>query len=198
MRPPAFLGALDRVLQRRRRLQVDGERRAGAASTPTIERPDRRASASRARVSPRSASPAASRSPSAACAAVRRASISSRAGPRRALEVPELARDLMHRLDERRGLLLIERDLLLPLLVLQLALVRFGAQAVGPAFGLGQLDAYALEIALDLGETRRRDLLALADRAHRLARRADGDGQPFVALREEQFSHRRSSPRSRW
>ena len=158
-----------------------------AASTSRSSVPISASSASRARVSLRSASPAASRSPLAACAAVatRLDLLARRSAPR--LEVRELAGDLLHRLHERRGLLLIERDLLLPPLVLQLALVRFRAQAVGLAFGLGQLDAHALEIALDLGQARRRDLLALADRGERFARRADGLGQPLVALREEQL-----------
>ena len=184
---PAFFGALDRVLQRRRRLQVDG----GAAPRRVdvaIERPDLAPRAPRGRASrcaaPRRPRPARRWRPAPPS---RRASISSRAGPRRASRCAELAGDLLHRLHERRGLLLIERDLLLPPLVLQLALVRFRAQAVGLAFGLGQLDAHALEIALDLGEARRRDLLALADRGERFARRADGLGQPLVALREEQL-----------
>ncbi len=165
----AFLGALDRVLQRRRRLHVGGGAPAGRVDV-AIERADLGLERFDA---PRLGAQRLAGGIALAVGGLRRGAagvelVTGRAAP--AFEQAQLAGDLGHRLDERRGLLLIEGDLLLAPLVLELALVRIGAQAVGLALGLGQLDAHALEVALDLGQARRRHLLALADRGQRFAR----------------------------
>ena len=147
----AFLGALDRVLQRRRRLHVGGGAPARRVDV-AIERPDLGLERFDAPcLGAQRLAGGVALAVGGLCRGAARFELL-RAGPRRAFEQAQLAGDLGHRLDEGRGLLLIERDLLLAPLVLQLALVRIGAQAVGLALGLGQLDAHALEVALDLGQ----------------------------------------------
>ena len=114
-----------------------------------------------------------------------RPSPASRPAPR--VEAGELGDDLGRRLRQPLRLLLVERDLLLTALVVELALVRLRAQRVRPRVGFGQLDAQALEIALDLGEPRGAEPLPIARRRELLARDSDGLTELVVALREQQL-----------